>query len=102
MLLAAKVLATTALDLFKDSNILIQMKKEFDTSSKSYVYKSGIQKDRKLPKRIKYEVTLVLSIVGMPTFQSPIIYCIIILLSIRYKDCRHADIFFIYSLLFAK
>ncbi len=53
MLLAAKVLAATAVDLFKDSNILVQMKKEFDTSRNGYVYKSGIPKDRKPPKRVK-------------------------------------------------
>ncbi len=53
MVLAAKVLATTAVDLYKDPNILVEMKKEFNTSLNGYVYTSGIPKDRKPPKRIK-------------------------------------------------
>lgn len=53
MFLATKILASTAVDLFIDSNILVQMKKEFDTSRNGYVYKSGIPKDRKPPKRFK-------------------------------------------------
>lgn len=53
MFLAAKVLAATAVDLFKDPNILAEMKKEFDTSRNGYVYISGIPKDKKPPIRIK-------------------------------------------------
>ena len=53
MFLAAKVLATTAVDLFKDNKILVEMKKEFDTSRNGYVYQSGISKDKKPPIRIK-------------------------------------------------
>ena len=53
MSLAAKVLATTAVDLFKDNKILVEMKKEFDTSRNGYVYQSGISKDKKPPIRIK-------------------------------------------------
>ncbi len=53
MILATKVLAATAVDLFKDHNILAEMKKEFDTSRNGYVYQSGISKDKKPPIRIK-------------------------------------------------
>jgi len=53
MLLAAKVLATTAVDLFKDPKILAEMKKEFDNSRGGYVYTSGIPKDKKPPIRKK-------------------------------------------------
>ena len=53
MFLAAKVLAATAVDLFKDPKIIAEMKKEFDTSRNGYVYTSGIPKDKKPPKRIK-------------------------------------------------
>ena len=53
MLLAAKVMATTALDLFLDQNILIEMKKEFKDKLKGYTYKSGIPPDKKPPIRIK-------------------------------------------------
>ena len=53
MFLAAKVLAATAIDLFKKPNILVEMKKEFDISRNGYVYISGISKDKKPPKRIK-------------------------------------------------
>ena len=53
MLLAAKVMATTVLDLFLDQNILIEMKKEFKDKLKGYTYKSGIPPDKKPPIRIK-------------------------------------------------
>lgn len=53
MLLAAKVLATTAVDLFKNPKILAEMKKEFDNSRGGYVYTSGIPKDKKPHIRIK-------------------------------------------------
>lgn len=53
MFLAAKVLATTAVDLFKDPEILNKMKKEFYASLNGYVYTSGIPKDKKPPKRIQ-------------------------------------------------
>ena len=53
MFLAAKVMATTALDLFLDQEILIEMKKEFKDKLKGYIYKSGIPPDRKPPIRIK-------------------------------------------------
>ncbi len=53
MFLATKVLAATAIDLFINPNILVKMKKEFDTSRNGYVYTSGISKDKKPPKRIK-------------------------------------------------
>jgi aminobenzoyl-glutamate utilization protein B len=53
MFLAAKVMATTALDLILDQEILIKMKKEFKDKLKGYTYKSGIPKDRKPPVREK-------------------------------------------------
>ncbi len=53
MFLAAKVMATTALDLFLDQKILIEMKREFKDKLKGYTYKSGIPLDRKPPIRIK-------------------------------------------------
>jgi len=53
MLLATKVLAITAVDIFKDPKILAEMKKEFHASLNGYVYTSGIPKDKKPPKRIK-------------------------------------------------
>lgn len=53
MFLAAKVIATTALDLFLDKEILIKMKKEFKDKLKGYTYKSGIPPDQKPPIRIK-------------------------------------------------
>ena len=37
MLLAAKVLTATAIDLFNSPNILIEMKKEFDASLNGYI-----------------------------------------------------------------
>jgi aminobenzoyl-glutamate utilization protein B len=53
MLLAAKVMATTALDLFLDKEILIKMKKEFRDKLKGYTYKSGIPAGQKPPLRVK-------------------------------------------------
>ncbi len=53
MVLAAKVLATTAVDLYKDPDILVEMKNEFVTSLDGYVYTSGIPKDKKPPIRKK-------------------------------------------------
>jgi aminobenzoyl-glutamate utilization protein B len=53
MFLAAKVLATTALDLFRSPDILKEMKKEFKEKLKGYTYKSGISPDQKPPIRIK-------------------------------------------------
>jgi len=53
MFLAAKVLATTALDLFRSPDILKEMKKEFKEKLQGYTYKSGIPDDRKPPIRIK-------------------------------------------------
>ncbi len=53
MFLAAKVMATTALDLFLDKEILIKMKKEFKDKLKGYTYKSGIPPGQKPPIRVK-------------------------------------------------
>jgi len=53
MFLAAKVMATTALDLFLDKEILIKMKKEFKDKLKGYTYKSGIPPGQKPPVRVK-------------------------------------------------
>ncbi len=53
MLLAAKVMAATALDLFRSPELLKEMKKEFDAKRKGYTYKSGISPDQKPPIRIK-------------------------------------------------
>lgn len=53
MFLAAKVLATTALDLFRSPGMLKEMKKEFKEKLNGYTYKSGISPDQKPPIRIK-------------------------------------------------
>lgn len=53
MLLAAKVMATTALDLLLDESLLIEMKKEFKEKLKGYTYKSGIPPGQKPPIRKK-------------------------------------------------
>jgi aminobenzoyl-glutamate utilization protein B len=53
MLLAAKVLASTALDFLLDQEILEEMNKEFKDKLKGYTYKSGIPPDQKPPVRIK-------------------------------------------------
>jgi len=57
MFLAAKVMATTALDLLLNQEILIEMKKEFKDKLKGYTYKSGIPPDRKPPIRIKNDIS---------------------------------------------
>lgn len=49
MILAAKVMATTALDLLFDKDLLSEMRKEFDEKRDGYIYKSGIPADRKNP-----------------------------------------------------
>ena len=53
MFLAAKVMATTALDLFLDKEILTKMKKEFKDKLMGYTYKSGIPPGQKPPVRVK-------------------------------------------------
>jgi aminobenzoyl-glutamate utilization protein B len=53
MFLAAKVIAATALDLFRGPDLLAEMKKEFKEKLKGYTYKSGIAPDKKPPIRIK-------------------------------------------------
>jgi aminobenzoyl-glutamate utilization protein B len=53
MILAAKVLATTGLDILLDPAYLEEMKKEFKEKTKDYTYKSGIPPDQKPPLRIK-------------------------------------------------
>ncbi len=53
MFLAAKVMATTALDLFLDKEVLIKMKKEFKDKLKGYTYKSGILLGQEPPLRDK-------------------------------------------------
>ncbi|NIO48502.1 MAG: amidohydrolase [Candidatus Aminicenantes bacterium] len=54
MFLATKAMATTALDLFLDQEILMKMKKEFKDKLKGYTYKSGIPQDKKPPVRVKH------------------------------------------------
>jgi aminobenzoyl-glutamate utilization protein B len=53
MFLAAKVLATTALDLFRNPDLLKEMQKEFVQKLNGYTYKSGISPHQKPPVRIK-------------------------------------------------
>ena len=53
MFLAAKVLATTALDFLRNQDLLKEMKKEFDEKRNGYTYESGIPIDQKPPVRIK-------------------------------------------------
>ena len=53
MFLAAKVMAATALDLFRNPDMLKEMKTEFKEKLKGYNYKSGIYKKKKPPIRIK-------------------------------------------------
>jgi aminobenzoyl-glutamate utilization protein B len=53
MFLAAKVLAATALDLFRSPDLLKEMQKEFVQKLNGYTYKSGISPDQKPPVRIK-------------------------------------------------
>ncbi|MFP4082784.1 MAG: amidohydrolase [Candidatus Aminicenantes bacterium] len=49
MLLAAKVMAATAVDLMLHENILMKMRKEFKEKLGGYTYKSGIPEDQKPP-----------------------------------------------------
>lgn len=53
MLLAAKAMAATGLDLLLDPRILIEMKEEFKENLKGYEYKSRIPPDQKPPLRVK-------------------------------------------------
>jgi aminobenzoyl-glutamate utilization protein B len=53
LLLAAKVMATTALDLFLEKNILTAMRKEFDEKLNGSVYESGLKPGQKPPIRVK-------------------------------------------------
>ncbi|MBN1224839.1 MAG: amidohydrolase [Candidatus Aminicenantes bacterium] len=53
MILAAEVMATTALDLFLDQKALAEIQKEFKEKKKDYVYKSGIPAGQKPPLRPK-------------------------------------------------
>lgn len=53
MFLAAKVLASTALDLLLDQKILFAMNKEFKEKIKGYTYKSGIPPNQTPPVRKK-------------------------------------------------
>jgi aminobenzoyl-glutamate utilization protein B len=53
MFLAAKVMAATALDLFRGPDLINEMKKEFKEKLRGYTYKSGIAPDQKPPIRIK-------------------------------------------------
>lgn len=47
MILASKVLATTAVDFFTKPGIIEEMKKEFDQKRGDYIYQSGILADKK-------------------------------------------------------
>jgi aminobenzoyl-glutamate utilization protein B len=53
MILAAKVMATTGLELLLDPKTLAEIKKEFKEKIKDYTYKSGIPPDVKPPLRTK-------------------------------------------------
>jgi aminobenzoyl-glutamate utilization protein B len=53
MILAAKVMATTGLELLLDPKTLAEVKKEFKEKIKDYTYKSGIPPDVKPPLRTK-------------------------------------------------
>jgi aminobenzoyl-glutamate utilization protein B len=53
MILAAKVMATTGLELLLDPKTLAEVKKEFKEKIKDYTYKSGIPPDQKPPLRTK-------------------------------------------------
>jgi aminobenzoyl-glutamate utilization protein B len=53
MLLAAKVMAATALDFLLNQEILEETKKEFNEKLKGYTYKSGIPPGQKPPIRTK-------------------------------------------------
>ena len=49
MLLAAKVMAMTALDFLLEKELLIEMREEFDNKRNGYIYKSGIPAGQKIP-----------------------------------------------------
>jgi len=49
MIMAAKVMATTGLELLVDPAALAELKKEFKEKTKDYTYKSGIPPDQKPP-----------------------------------------------------
>lgn len=53
MILAAKVMAMTGLELLLDSTALAEIKKEFREKTENYTYKSGIPPDQKPPVRTK-------------------------------------------------
>lgn len=53
MLLASKVMATTAIDFLTRPEILLEMKKEFEEKKGDYIYQSGIPSDKKPPNRKK-------------------------------------------------
>jgi aminobenzoyl-glutamate utilization protein B len=53
MLLAAKVMGTTAIDFLQDKALLIKMKEEFKQKLKGYTYKSGLPPGQKPPIRKK-------------------------------------------------
>ena len=53
MILAAKVMAMTGLELLLDPETLAELKKEFKEKTKDYTYKSGIPPDQKPPLRVK-------------------------------------------------
>jgi aminobenzoyl-glutamate utilization protein B len=53
MMLAAKVMATTGLELLLDPKTLAEVKEEFKEKIKDYTYKSGIAPDQKPPIRTK-------------------------------------------------
>jgi aminobenzoyl-glutamate utilization protein B len=53
MILAAKVMATTGLELLLDPETLAEIKKEFKEKTEDYTYKSGIPPDQKPPIPIK-------------------------------------------------
>ncbi len=53
MLLAAKAMATTAIDFLLDEALLLEMKKEFKQKLKGYTYKSGLPPGQKPPLRVK-------------------------------------------------
>jgi aminobenzoyl-glutamate utilization protein B len=53
LLLAAKAMATTAIDLFLEKDIRMAMRKEFDEKLDGFVYESGLKPGQKPPLRVK-------------------------------------------------
>jgi aminobenzoyl-glutamate utilization protein B len=53
MILAAEVMASTALDLLFDGDTLAEIQKDFKQKKKGYIYKSGIPPDQKPPLKVK-------------------------------------------------